>query len=215
MDSREFAQEIEARVVTFCQSLDVHPPAYSYVPLSSDAMRIKVMKSRLFNEIRAGEIFGSGSRPRLSWRSRRRWPKPYTRSFRHAEFLAAALRKKGAEPYDYQPVPAQMGMFNAFEALMGTVERMAAFPLAGEGVADYLIRLSLKAATVPEWVLAPYRQIHEDEETHGNYPAEVLMKYAMTEDTQERVRCAVEMSLLLRRQYFDNLDRWVFEGKAW
>ncbi len=215
MDSREFAQEIEARVATFCQSLDAHPPAYSYVPLSSDAMRIKVMKSRLFNEIRAGEIFGSWLKTTPELEVKAALAKAIHEEFRHAEFLAEALRKKGAEPYDYRPVPAQMGMFNAFEALMGTVERMAAFPLAGEGVADYLIRLSLKAATVPEWVLEPYRQIHADEETHGNYPAEVLMKYATTEDTQERVRCAVEMSLLLRRQYFDNLDRWVFEGKAW
>lgn len=59
MNSSEFAKEIEARVAVFCKGLDARPPAYSYVPLTNDEQRVKVMKSRLFNEIRAGEIFGS------------------------------------------------------------------------------------------------------------------------------------------------------------
>ncbi|HXF75425.1 MAG TPA: hypothetical protein VNN13_04990, partial [Methylomirabilota bacterium] len=42
----------------FCKSLDDKLPAYSYIPLTTDEARIKVMQSRLFNEIRAGEIFG-------------------------------------------------------------------------------------------------------------------------------------------------------------
>jgi hypothetical protein len=58
MESREFAKIIEQRVAAFCKSLDARLPAYSYIPLTTDAMRIKVMKSRLFNEVRAGEIFG-------------------------------------------------------------------------------------------------------------------------------------------------------------
>ncbi len=215
MDSREFAKEIEERVAAFCKGLDTRPPAYSYVPLSNDEMRIKVMKSRLFNEIRAGEIFGSWLKTTPELEVKAVLAEAVHEEFRHAVFLAEALRKKGAEPYDYRPVPAQMGMFNAFEALTDTVERMAAFPLAGEGVADYLIRMCLKAGTVPEWVLEPYRKIHEDEQEHGNYPAQVLVKYATSEEKQDRVRRAVEMSLMLRRQYFDNLDRWVFEGKAW
>ncbi len=215
MDSREFAKEIEGRVAAFCKGLDAHPPAYSYVPVSNDEMRIKVMKSRLFNEIRAGEVFGSWLKttPELDVKSA--LAEAIHEEFQHAGFLAEAIGKKGAEPYDYKPVPAQMGMFNAFESLTGTVERMAAFPLAGEGVADYLIRMCLKAGTVPEWVLEPYRKIHEDEQGHGSFPVEVLIKYATAEEKQDRVRRAVEMSLMLRRQYFDNLDRWVFEGKAW
>lgn len=215
MDSREFAKEIEERVAAFCKSLDARPPAYSYIPLTYDEMRIKVMKSRLFNEIRAGEIFGSWLKTTPELDVKAALAEAIHEEFRHAELLAEALRKRGAEPYDYKPVPAQMGMFNAFESLAETVERMAAFPLAGEGVADYLISMCLKANTVPEWVLEPYRKIHEDEEAHGNYPAEVLVKYATTEEKQDRVRRAVEMSLMLRRQYFDNLDRWVFEGKSW
>jgi hypothetical protein len=92
--------------------------------------------------------------------------------------------------------------------------RIAAFPMAGEGVADYLIAMSLKAGTVPKWVTDPYRKIHEDEEEHGHYPFEVLVKYATTSEVQDRAIRAVEMSLMLRRQYFENLDRWVFEDKA-
>lgn len=215
MDSRAFAKEIEERVAVFCKSLDTRPPAYSFVPLGNDEMRIKVMKSRLFNEIRAGEIFGSWLKTTPELEVKAALAEAVHEEFQHAEFLAETLRKKGAEPYDYRPLPAQMAMFNAFESLTDTVERMAAFPLAGEGVADYLIRMCLNTVTVPVWVLEPYRKIHEDEETHGSYPAEVLVKYALTEERQDRVRRAVEMSLMLRRQYFDNLDRWVFEGKAW
>lgn len=49
---------MERRVAEFCDTLEGRPSAYSYIPLTDDEMRIKVMKSRLFNEIRAGEIFG-------------------------------------------------------------------------------------------------------------------------------------------------------------
>ncbi len=58
MDSREFAKSLEKQVADFCQNLDAKLPAYSFIPLTNDEMRIKVMQSRLFNEIRAGEIFG-------------------------------------------------------------------------------------------------------------------------------------------------------------
>ena len=58
MDSREFAKKLEKQVAGFCATLDAKLPAYSYIPLTSDDARIKVMQSRLFNEIRAGEIFG-------------------------------------------------------------------------------------------------------------------------------------------------------------
>ena len=58
MDSREFAKTIEKRGAEFCAPLDAKLPAYSYIPLTTNEMRIKVMQSRLFNEVRAGEIFG-------------------------------------------------------------------------------------------------------------------------------------------------------------
>jgi hypothetical protein len=87
--------------------------------------------------------------------------------------------------------------------------------MAGEGVADYLIAKSIDAATVPNWVTEPYRRIHQDEAEHGNYPFEILVKYATTEEKQEKAARAVAMSLVLRRAYFDNLDRWVYEDKSY
>ena len=215
MDSKEFAQKIEQRVKTFCQTLDSKLPAYSYIPLTTDEMRIKVMQSRLFNEVRAGEIFGGWLKSTPELDVKKTLAEATHEEYVHATYLEEALRQKGAVPYDYKPLPAQMAMFNAFEGLTDTVERIAAFPMAGEGVADYLIAKSLKAGTVPEWITKPYQKIHEDEEEHGNYPFVILVKYATTSEKQERATRAVAMSLALRRQYFGNLDRWVFEDKIY
>ncbi|HET9803189.1 MAG TPA: hypothetical protein VFP96_08135 [Candidatus Acidoferrum sp.] len=215
MDSREFARSIENQVAEFCKHLDGKLPAYSYIPLTSDALRIKVMQSRLFNEIRAGEIFGGWLKSTPELDVKKILAEATHEEYVHAGFLEEALRSKGAVPYDYKPLPAQMAMFNAFEGLTDTVERIAAFPMAGEGVADYLIAKSLKAGTVPSWVTDPYRRIHEDEEEHGNYPFEILVRYATTAERQERAARAVAMSLALRRAYFDNLDRWVLENQVY
>src|SRR5262245_56155719 len=215
MDSCEFAKSLEEQVNAFCQSLNAKLPAYSFIPLTNDEMRIKVMQSRLFNEIRAGEIFGGWLKSTPELDVKKTLAKATHEEYEHAVFLEEALRGKGAIPYDYQPLPAQMAMFNAFEGLTTTVERIAAFPMAGEGVADYLIAKSLNAGTVPDWVTAPYRRIHEDEEEQGNYPFEILVKYATTPEMQDKAARAVAMSLVLRRAYFDNLDRWVYEAKAY
>jgi hypothetical protein len=215
MDSREFAKTLEKQVADFCQTLDARLPAYSYIPLSTDEMRIKVMQSRLFNEIRAGEIFGGWLKSTAELDVKKTLAEATHEEYVHAGFLEDALKQKGAVPYDYKPLPAQMAMFNAFEGLSETVERIAAFPMAGEGVADYLIAKSLKAGTVPQWVTGPYQRIHEDEEEHGNYPFEILAKYATTPEKQEKAARAVAMSLVLRRAYFDNLDRWVYENKSY
>jgi hypothetical protein len=215
MDSREFAITIEKQVAEFCQTLDAKLPAYSYIPLTADEMRIKVMQSRLFNEVRAGEIFGGWLKSTPELDVKKTLAEATHEEYVHAGYLEEALRQKGAVPYDYKPLPAQMAMFNAFEGLTDTVERIAAFPMAGEGVADYLIAKSLVAATVPKWVTDPYQKIHEDEEEHGNYPFDILVKYGTTPDKQERAARAVAMSLQLRRQYFENLDRWVYEDKIY
>jgi hypothetical protein len=215
MDSRDFAKSIEKQVADFCKGLDGNLPAYSFIPLTTDEMRIKVMQSRLFNEIRAGEIFGGWLKSTPELDVKKTLAEATHEEYEHAGFLEEALRVQGATPYDYRPLPAQMAMFNAFEGLTDTVERIAAFPMAGEGVADYLIAKSLDANTVPSWVIAPYRRIHEDEAEHGNYPFEILVKYATTPEKQERAARAVAMSLVLRRAYFDNLDRWVYEGKVY
>jgi hypothetical protein len=215
MDSRQFAQMLEKQVADFCGTLDAKLPAYSYIPLTNDEMRIKVMQSRLFNEVRAGEIFGGWLKSTPELDVKKTLAEAVHEEYVHAGFLEEALRANGAIPYDYKPLPAQMAMFNAFEGLTETVERIAAFPMAGEGVADYLIAKSLKAGTVPSWVTAPYQKIHEDEKEHGNYPFDILVKYATTAEKQERAARAVQMSLALRRLYFENLDRWVYEGKIY
>jgi len=215
MDSRDFAKTLEKQVADFCKSLDAKLPAYSYIPLTSDQMRIKVMQSRLFNEIRAGEIFGGWLKSTPELDVKKTLAEATHEEYVHASYLEDALRSKGAVPHDYQTLPAQMAMFNAFEGLTTTVERIAAFPMAGEGVADYLIAKSLKAGTVPDWITAPYQKIHEDEEEHGNYPFEILVKYATAAEQQERAARAVAMSLVLRREYFVNLDRWVYEDKSY
>jgi 1,2-phenylacetyl-CoA epoxidase catalytic subunit len=215
MDSHQFAEQLEKQVSEFCRTLDTKLPAYSFIPLINDEARIKVMQSRLFNEIRAGEIFGGWLKSTPELDVKKILAQAVHEEYEHAGFLEAALRGKDATPYDYRPLPAQMAMFNAFEGLTDTVERIAAFPLAGEGVADYLIAKSLAAGSVPAWVTEPYKRIHEDEAEHGNYPFEILVKYATTTEKQERASRAVAMSLALRRAYFDNLDRWVFEGKLY
>ena len=215
MDSQRFADDMVARVERFCATLDERLPAYSYIPLTDDASRVKVMKNRHWNEIRAGEIFGSWLKSTPEQDVKAALAAATHEEFEHAILLEAALQAKGEDAFDYLPLPAQVAMFNAFESLTGTVERMAAFPLAGEGVANYMIKRSIEASTVPDWVTAPYRDIHADEESHGNYPAEVLAKYAKTPEQQDFVRRVIEMSLVLRRQYFDNVDRWVYEDKVW
>ena len=215
MDSREFAKTLEKQVADFCETLNTKLPAYSYIPLDSDEARIKVMQSRLFNEIRAGEIFGGWLKSTPELDVKKTLAEAVHEEYIHAGYLEEALKSKGAVPYEYKPLPAQMAMFNAFEGLTDTVERIAAFPMAGEGVADYLIGKSLNVGTVPAWVTGPYQKIHEDEEEHGNYPFEILVKYATTSEKQERAARAVAMSLVLRRQYFDNLDRWVLEDKLY
>jgi hypothetical protein len=206
---------MEKTVAEFCRNLDKRLPAYSFIPLTTDEMRIKVMQSRLFNEIRAGEIFGGWLKSTPELDVKKTLAEATHEEYEHAVFLEEALRNKGATPYDYRPLPAQIAMFNAFEGLTDTVERIAAFPMAGEGVADYLIAKSIDAATVPSWVTEPYRRIHQDEAEHGNYPFEILVKYATTEEKQEKAARAVAMSLVLRRAYFDNLDRWVYEDKSY
>jgi hypothetical protein len=117
MDSREFAKSIENQVAEFCKNLDGRLPAYSFIPLTSDAMRIKVMQSRLFNEIRAGEIFGGWLKTTPELDVKKTLAEATHEEYVHAGFLEEALRGKGAVPYDYKPLPAQMAMFNAFEGL--------------------------------------------------------------------------------------------------
>jgi hypothetical protein len=96
-----------------------------------------------------------------------------------------------------------------------TVERLAAFQLAGEAVAAHLIKRGLESDAVPEWIKAPYRRILEDEDEHGSQPARLLVNYAGTGESQRLIRRGVSIGLSLRQRYFDALDAMVFDGVRW
>ena len=215
MDSAAFLQEILVPVREFCRTLDARPPAYSYIPLRTDEERIRVMQSRLFNELRAADLFGTWLRTTPELDVKATMAESAHEEMVHAQLLSKRIRDLGAEPFDYQPLPAQTAMFNAMEGLNETCERIAALSLAGETVANYLIQMCLKSADVPEWIKQPYRRITEDEEGHGSAPQEFLKRYATSDQRQDRVRRAVAMRMVLFREYLTSLDRWATGKDRW
>src|SRR5438093_9983835 len=143
MNSEEFLNEILAPVHEFCRYLDTHPPAYCYVPLSTDEERIRVMKSRLFNELRAADLFGTWLKTTPEFEVKAAMAESAHEEMVHAELLSKRIRDMEADPFDYRPLPAQVAMFNAIEGLADTCQRVAGFSLAGEAVATYLTQKSL------------------------------------------------------------------------
>ena len=215
MNSEEFLKEILVPVDEFCTFLDANPPAYCYIPLRTDEQRIRVMKSRLFNELRAAELFGTWLRTTPELDVKATMAESAHEEMVHAELLSKRIRDLGAEPFDYKPLPAQIAMFNAMEGLNDTCERIAGLSLAGETVANYLIQMCLKSPDVPEWIKQPYRRITQDEEGHGSVPREFLKRYATTEERQDYVRRAVAMRMVLFREYLASLDRWAMGKDRW
>ena len=215
MYAEEFLEEILAPVHEFCRSLDTNPPAYSYVPLRTDQERIRVMQSRLFNELRAADLFGGWLKTTPEFDVKTTLADSAHEEMEHAALLSQRIRDLGAEPFDYKPLPAQIAMFNAMEGLNETCERIAGFSLAGETVANYLIQICLKSPDVPEWIKQPYRRITEDEAGHGSVPQQFLRRYAITEERQERARRAVAMRMVLFREYLASLDRWAMGKDRW
>jgi len=215
MNSEAFLNEILAPVSEFCRSLDANPPAYCYVPLRTDEERIRVMKSRLFNELRAADLFGTWLKTTPELDVKATMAESAHEEMVHAELLSKRIRELGADPFDYKPLPAQIAMFNAMEGLNETCERIAGLSLAGETVANYLIQMCLKSPDVPEWIKQPYRRITEDEEGHGSMPQEFLKHYATTEERQDRVRRAVAMRMVLFREYLASLYRWAMGKDRW
>jgi len=215
MNSEEFVQELLEIVHAFCRTLDAQPPAYSYIPLGSDEERIRVMKSRLFNELRAADLFGAWLRTTPEFDVKAVMAESAHEEMVHAQLLSKRLQELGHDPFDYKPLPAQTAMFNAMEGLVDTCERVAGFSLAGETVANYLIQMCLKSPSVPEWIKQPYRRISEDEEGHGSIPQQFLKRYATTPERQDRVRRAVAMRMVLFREYLASLDRWAMGKAAW
>ena len=132
MDSEAFVRELFVPINEFCRTLDRHPPAYSYIPLRSDEARIRVMKSRLFNELRAADLFGVWLKTTPELDVKATMAASAHEEMVHAELLSKRIRDLNAEPFDYKPLPAQIAMFNAMEGLNETCERIAALSLAGE-----------------------------------------------------------------------------------
>ena len=215
MDSDAFVVELVGMIDEFCHTLDAESPAYSYVPLSSDDDRVLIMKSRLFNEQRAADMYGGWLRTTPEFEVKAHMAESAHEEMEHAEILAERIRSMGHDPFDYQPLPAQSAMFNALEGMTETCQRIAGFSLAGESVAMNLIRKSLAAPTVPDWIKAPYKRIAKDEEGHGSAPKEILARYATTPELQDLARRAVAMRLVLFREYLASLDRWVLEKQPW
>jgi 1,2-phenylacetyl-CoA epoxidase catalytic subunit len=213
--SKDFVAELLRMVDGFCRTLDANPPAYSYIPLGSDEERIRVMKSRLHNEVRAAELFGTWLKTTPELEVKAIMAESAHEEMEHAQLLSKRISDLGFEPFEYQALPAQTAMFNAIEGLTDTCQRMAGFSLAGEAVATYLTRKCLQAATVPDWIKQPYQRIAQDEEGHGSIPQEILLRYATTEERQEGARRAVAMRLTLFREYLNSLDRWAMGKDRW
>ena len=215
MDSETFVGELLEPIQAFCRALDGAPPAYSYIPLKTDAERIRVMQSRLYNELRAADLFGLWLKTTPEIDVKTMMAESAHEEMTHAGLLSKRIRDLGAEPFDYKPLPAQTAMFNAIEGLSDTCERIAGFSLAGETVANYLIQMCLNSPSVPDWIKEPYRRITEDEEGHGSVPQIFLKRYATTAERQERARRAVAMRMVLFREYLASLDRWAMGKAAW
>ena len=215
MTTEQFVQELLGPIHEFCRSLDGQPPAYSYIPLKSDEERIRVMKSRLFNEIRAADLYGAWLKTTPELDVKATMAESAHEEMTHAGLLSKRIQELGHDPFDYKPLPAQIAMFNAMEGLNDTCERVAGLSLAGETVAYYLIHMCLKSPAVPDWIKQPYRRITEDEAEHGSIPKTFLKQYATTPDRQDRVRRAVAMRMVLFREYLASLDRWAMGKASW
>jgi len=215
MTTEQFVQELLEPVQAFCKTLDGQPPAYSYIPLKSDEERVRVMKSRLFNELRAADLYGAWLKTTPELDVKTTMAESAHEEMTHAGLLSKRIQELGHDPFDYKPLPAQIAMFNAMEGLNDTCERVAGLSLAGETVAYYLIQMCLQSPSVPEWIKQPYRRITEDEAEHGSIPQKFLKQYATTPDRQDRVRRAVAMRMVLFREYLASLDRWAMGKAVW
>ncbi len=210
-----FIAEQQRLIADYCDELDKKLPAYSYVPLTTDEQRVLVMQSRHYNEIRAGEIFGYWLPTTPEIEVKELLAEACHEEFMHARLLRQRIVAMGADPFAYGPPPEHLALFHTLQTLESTVERLAAFQLAGEGVAAHLIRRGLESDNVPTWIKEPYRRIIEDEDEHGSAPGELLARLADTPEKQRLVRRGVALGISLRRRYFEALDAMVFSGARW
>jgi hypothetical protein len=210
-----FVAEQQQIIAAYCAELDGKLPAYSYVPLTTDEQRVLVMQSRHYNEIRAGEIFGFWLPTTPEIEVKELLAEACHEEFTHARLLRQRIERFGVDPFAYGPPPEQLALFHTLQSLQTTVERLAAFQFAGEGVASHLIHRALESDAVPAWIKEPYRRIIEDEDEHGSSPGELLTRYADTPEAQRLVRRGVALGISLRRRYFDALDAMAFSGARW
>src|SRR6185436_3670537 len=129
MINEEFLKEILTPVQAFCRELDAAPPAYCYIPLTTDEQRVRVMQSRLFNEMRAADLFGAWLKSTPEFDVKATMAESAHEEMVHAELLSKRIRDLGAEPFAYKPLPAQIAMFSAMEGLNDTCERVAGLSL--------------------------------------------------------------------------------------
>lgn len=214
-DPQAFVAEQLSVIHDFCDRLDAKLPSYSYVPLHTDEQRVLVMQSRLYNELRAGEVFGTWLATTPEMEVKELLAEACHEEFVHARLLMQRIEGFGVTPLDYGPPPAQVALFHTMGSLSTTVERLAAFQLAGEIVASHLIERAIESPSVPEWIKQPYRRILEDEAEHGSGPIALVARYADTADAQRLVRRGVNLGLSLRQHYFDALDEMVYKGVRW
>src|SRR5574341_553656 len=107
MSSEEFVRELLEPINAFCRALDDAPPAYSYIPLTTDEERIRVMKSRLFNEHRAADLFGTWLKTTPELEVKATMAESAHEEMVHAQLLSQRIRDLSADPFDYKPLPAQ------------------------------------------------------------------------------------------------------------
>src|SRR5687768_15403166 len=187
----------QAVIAAYCAELDGKLPAYSYVPLSTDEQRVLVMQSRHFNEIRAGEIFGYWLPTTSELEVKELLAEACHEEFNHARLLRARIAAFGVDPFAYGPPPEHVALFHTLQSLETTVERLAAFQFAGEGVASHLIHRALESDAVPAWIKEPYRHIIEDEDEHGSSPTELLTRYGDSAEAQRLIRRGVALGISL------------------
>ena len=215
LEPSTFLAQQMAPIRAFCAELDQRLPSYSYIPLTSDAERVLVMQSRLYNEVRAGEVFGAWLTSAPDIDVKQLLAESCHEEFQHAALLAERIQRLGVDPFAYGPPPEQVALFHTMQNLQTTVERLAAFQLAGEAVAAHLIRRALESDQVPEWIKEPYRHILADEDEHGSQPVGLLERYGTTVEAQRLIRRGVSLGISLRQRYFDALDAMVFDGVRW
>ena len=104
MNPEDFLHELLLPVHEFCRTLDAHPPAYCYIPLRTDEERIRVMQSRLFNELRAADLFGTWLKTTPELDVKATMAESAHEEMVHAELLSKRIRDLGGRTIRLQTI---------------------------------------------------------------------------------------------------------------